>query len=179
MRNGPNTKPTLDLPINSDVCIWREKGGWKGPYKLLATDGETCTVAMPHGPANFHSTVVKPYYTEEAPDDDQPHDDTAPTTGNTEPTTGNEQVQYHGRGQPLGSGNKTWPVITICKGSRNRKCPIDKDFEEQFITAISEGIETSIAFITSKEQADMELSMKLRQEGIITTPGKPFEKSQQ
>jgi hypothetical protein len=70
MRNGPNTKPTLDLPIDSDVHIWREKGGWKGPYKLLATDGETYTVAMPHGPANFRSMVVKPYYTKEAPDDD-------------------------------------------------------------------------------------------------------------
>jgi hypothetical protein len=75
MRNGPNTKPTLDLPIDSDVRIWREKGGWKGPYKLVATDGETCTVAMPHGPTNFPSTIVKPYYTEEAPEDDQPHDD--------------------------------------------------------------------------------------------------------
>jgi hypothetical protein len=30
---------------------------------------------MPHGPANFCLTVVKPYYTEEALDDDQPHDD--------------------------------------------------------------------------------------------------------
>jgi hypothetical protein len=33
--------------------------------------------------------------------------------------------------------------------------------------------------MTSKKQANMELSMKLQQEGIITTPGKPFEKSQQ
>jgi hypothetical protein len=32
--------------------------------------------------------------------------------------------------------------------------------------------------MTSKEQADMELSKKLCQEGIITTPGKPFEESQ-
>jgi hypothetical protein len=31
--------------------------------------------------------------------------------------------------------------------------------------------------MTSKEQADMELSKKLYQEGIITTPGKPFEES--
>jgi hypothetical protein len=33
--------------------------------------------------------------------------------------------------------------------------------------------------MTNKEQADMELSKKLHQEGIITTPGKPFEESQQ
>jgi hypothetical protein len=35
-----------------------------------------------------------------------------------------------------------------------------------------------MAFITSKEQADIELSIKLQQEGIITTPGKPFKESQ-
>jgi hypothetical protein len=34
-----------------------------------------------------------------------------------------------------------------------------------------------MAFIISKEQADMELSMKLQQEGIIITPGKPFKES--
>jgi hypothetical protein len=107
IRNGPNTKPTLDLPIDSDICIWHKKGGWKGPYKLLATNGKTCIVAMPYGPANFCSIVVKPYYTEEAPDDDKPHDDqphddqpndteptTEPTTENIEPTARNEQVQY-------------------------------------------------------------------------------------
>jgi hypothetical protein len=36
-----------------------------------------------------------------------------------------------------------------------------------------------MAFMTSKEQANMELSMKLQQEGIIITPRKPFEESQQ
>ena len=65
MRNGPDTKITLDLPLQSDVRVWREKEGWKGPYKLIAIDGETCTVNMPRGPAKFRSTVVKPYLTEQ------------------------------------------------------------------------------------------------------------------
>ena len=69
IRNSPNTKPILDLPINSDIRIWRKKGGWKGPYKLLATNSKTYTIVMPYGPANFRLTVVKPYYTEEAPKD--------------------------------------------------------------------------------------------------------------
>ena len=69
MRNGPNTTSTLSLPILSEVRVWREKHGWNGPYKLLAINGETCTIDMPHGPTNFRSTVVKPYYTkEEIPD---------------------------------------------------------------------------------------------------------------
>ena len=74
MRNGLNTKPILDLPINSDICIWHKKRGQKGPYKLLATNNKTYTVVMPHSPTNFQSTVVKPYYIKEAPkDDDNPH----------------------------------------------------------------------------------------------------------
>jgi hypothetical protein len=65
MRNSPNTKITLDLPLQSDIRIWREKEGWKGPYKLITIDRETCTVNMPQGPAKFRLTVVKPYLTEQ------------------------------------------------------------------------------------------------------------------
>jgi hypothetical protein len=58
---------------------------------------------MPHGPANFHLTVVKPYYTEEVPENEQHHDDQPEennelTTETAEPTARNEQVQYHGQG---------------------------------------------------------------------------------
>ena len=49
---------------------------------------------MPYGPANFQSTVVKPYYTEEAPkdnndqpNDDQLHNDQPQDYDNTIPTT--------------------------------------------------------------------------------------------
>jgi hypothetical protein len=35
-----------------------------------------------------------------------------------------------------------------------------------------------MAFMTNKEQTDMELSVKLKEEGTITTPGLPFEQSQ-
>jgi hypothetical protein len=62
IRNGPNTKPVLTLPLQSDVRVWREKDGWNRPHKLLATDGQTCTIQMPYRPTNFRSTVVKPYY---------------------------------------------------------------------------------------------------------------------
>jgi hypothetical protein len=65
MRNGPDTKNTLDLPLQSDVRVWREKEGWTGPYKLIATEGETCTIDMSQGPVKFQSTVVRPYFTEQ------------------------------------------------------------------------------------------------------------------
>ncbi|KAF7122850.1 hypothetical protein CNMCM5793_000960 [Aspergillus hiratsukae] len=54
----------------------------------------------------------------------------------------------------------------------------DTDLEDQFLNAIQEGKEVSMALMTNKEQADMELSIKLRNEGVITTPGLPFEQSQ-
>ena len=72
MRNGPDTRAILNLPIQSDVRVWREKDGWTGPFKLLASDGETCIIDMPYGPADFRSTVVKPYYTlPEAPQEEE------------------------------------------------------------------------------------------------------------
>jgi hypothetical protein len=66
-RNGPSTTPVHSLPLNSDVLVWREgktgyTGKWTGPYKLLSTDGETCTIGLPNGPTPFRTTVVKPYH---------------------------------------------------------------------------------------------------------------------
>jgi hypothetical protein len=33
---------------------------------------------------------------------------------------------------------------------------------------------TNNAFVTRKEQDDLELSIELRKQGVITTPGQPF-----
>ncbi|PVH90773.1 hypothetical protein DM02DRAFT_577620, partial [Periconia macrospinosa] len=95
MRNGPNTSTTLDLPLQSEVRVWREKGGWSGPHKLIAIDGQTCTIQMPHGPTQFRSTVIKPYYKDDsseplqgAPEDapEENHDQRAPE-GDYDPDT--------------------------------------------------------------------------------------------
>ena len=37
--------------------------------------------------------------------------------------------------------------------------------------------EILMTFITRKEQADIELSLKLQKDGVITTLGSPFKKS--
>jgi hypothetical protein len=65
-RNGPDTTPIHDLPLNLEVLVWREgnigQGGkWTRPYTLLALEGETCKVQLPHRPTDFRSTTVKPY----------------------------------------------------------------------------------------------------------------------
>jgi hypothetical protein len=63
MRNEPDIKAILNLFIQSDVRVWREKDGWIGPFKFLASDGETCTIDMPYELANFRLIVIKSYYT--------------------------------------------------------------------------------------------------------------------
>ncbi|KAF2741607.1 putative integrase, partial [Sporormia fimetaria CBS 119925] len=62
MRNGPSISDTLELPLQSEVKVWREKKGWRGPFVLLARDSNTCTVDINGKPTNFRITVVKPYH---------------------------------------------------------------------------------------------------------------------
>jgi hypothetical protein len=174
MRNGPDTKVTLDLPLQSDVRVWREKDGWKGPYKLLATNGETCTIDMPYGPTNFRTTVVKPYFTETPTDQEVPEEQPLSEQPLPEQPLPQETVR-RGPGRPKGSRN----IQRSKEPTRHSTRHLTTDFDEQFVTAIEGEDEISMAFMTRKEQADMELSTKLRKDGIITTPGKPFEISQQ
>ena len=66
MHNSLNTKSTLDLPLQSDVRVWREKDRQTGPYKLIATKEETYIINMLRGPAKFRSTAVKLYFIKQA-----------------------------------------------------------------------------------------------------------------
>jgi hypothetical protein len=54
-RNRPKIDAIHDLPLNSEVLVWREgnidqPGSWIGPYALVALEGESCVVNLPHGP---------------------------------------------------------------------------------------------------------------------------------
>jgi len=64
-RNGPNITPVHNLPLNSEVLIWRKSGNWTGPYRLLAVEDKTCCVQLPSGPISFRSTSIKPYFRSE------------------------------------------------------------------------------------------------------------------
>ena len=72
MRNGPSTTAVHDLPLNSQVLVWREKAKWQGPYRLISLQGETCVVELSSGPTMFRSTSVKPYLTDANTDNDLP-----------------------------------------------------------------------------------------------------------
>jgi hypothetical protein len=107
----------VDLPLQSDVRVWRENKGWKGPYKLLATNGETYTIDILHGPTNFRSTVVRPYYTEEGqvrpvkepvnkPDNEPVNEP------DNKPVNKAVNVQRRNQGRPPGSRNQPRPAAT-------------------------------------------------------------------
>ena len=65
-RNGPSTASVHDLPLNSDVLVFRESkagraGSWKGLYKLIGLEGEQAIVELTSGPTRFRTTSVKGY----------------------------------------------------------------------------------------------------------------------
>ena len=142
MRNGPNTTSTLSLPILSEVRVWREKDGWNGPYKLLAINGEKCTIDMPHGPTNFRSTVVKPYYAkEEIPDVPEQEDQVNRSDNEKEPNEETEPVNpeptvRRGRGRPKGSRNKdvSNKETTVVRRSTRHHLTDEDNFDQAFLT---------------------------------------------
>ena len=71
-RNGPNTTITRELPLLSEVRVWREKDKlWTGPHSLVGMDGETCTIQVKGRLVKFRTTVVRPYYIAQNEDDDE------------------------------------------------------------------------------------------------------------
>jgi len=160
MRNGPNTRNVLDLLIDFDVLVWREK--------VLSTEGETYIISMPSGPVRFRSTVVKPYYTREEEVDDIEQEET------TEALTLSQAQSPRPRGGPKGGKNKPKDVTTI---RRNPDREANEEYDH-FVTAFVNQDDIDEVFLTNKEMLDRELSKKLREQGLITTPGQPFEESQ-
>jgi hypothetical protein len=98
-------------------------------------------------------------------------------------------IRHRSQGRPKGSKNKakdtTGSFVEPVSRDNNFAEPVLRDkyddkwtnFDDQFVAAITDEADISMAFMTSKEQADMELSFKLCRESIITTPGRPFEAS--
>jgi len=132
-RNGPNVSETIRLPIDSDVKVWREKGGWSGPFKLISVDGKRCIVDTTSGPKQFRTNVVKPYYSEDLVTE-------IPIT--YEATPSSDRIS----GEPA-------VVITPKRIGQGELTPYEVPDEDD---------EAFGTFITRKEQADLELAKQLR-----------------
>jgi hypothetical protein len=65
--NGPSVAKVKQLPLQNEVRIWRESGGWTGSYRLLAyaDDGNACIIEINGKSIIFRITVVKPYHRNE------------------------------------------------------------------------------------------------------------------
>ena len=148
-RNGPSTTDVLALPLQSEVRVWREKDGWQGPYKIAATDGHNVTLDMVNGPATFRSTLLQPYY-RGAATDPIPSSSNHDQDGETEQPQG----QHDPQPEPPRPRKRGRPP-----GSKNKPK------------------RTNDAFLSTKEKNDRDLAVKLRNDGVITTPGAPFEES--
>jgi hypothetical protein len=106
---------------------------------------------MPYGPTDFRSTVVKPYYTNES----SSHD----ITIIAETRTGN------------GENKEDKDTITVEPDTTNKENNEENDDTEQATEPIKKrgrgrprkhAVLTSATYITTKEQADYKLSIKLR-----------------
>jgi hypothetical protein len=196
-RNGPDVTPTLELPIQSEVRVWREKEGWTGPFLLLDVEGHDCTVNMPYGPTKFRSTAVRPYYrdSESGLQPEPSPEPVAPTPQQQQldlpqqpsqlpqpalqegPPTDEPTLELpdhyedwppslppvkRGRGRPKGSKNRPKVLQDAVQYRQANTVPCSSSYG---------------AFITAKEEADLQLSKQLRAEGKITTAGAPFEES--
>jgi hypothetical protein len=51
-----------NLPLNSEVLIWRESNKWTRPYCLLAVKNEMYCVQLLSNLTSFKSTSIKPYF---------------------------------------------------------------------------------------------------------------------
>jgi hypothetical protein len=146
-RNGPSSTDVLELPLDSEVLVWREKDSWQGPYRIKGIEGRDIVLDFGNGPAKFRWTHVKAYNRGTATDQED-HEVVQPSR---------EPPIKRKRGRPRKDAAAPFTLKEIAREV------ISVHFQQ--------------LFLTQKETTDYDLSLKLRQQGIINTPGAPFEES--
>ena len=63
-QNSLNMEALYNLPPNSLVLVYREKGGWKGPFLLIKITSEIYKVKFLFKVTNFQLIYIKLYYKE-------------------------------------------------------------------------------------------------------------------
>lgn len=157
-RNGPDITDVLQLPIPSDVKVWRENTGWSGPHQMIAihTGKKAVIVEVNDRQIVFRITSVRPYHGNDttvipnSPEDDGMATGDDPRDEEYLPTMDDLPPRPR-RGRPKGSKNKPKPK--------------------------ADEVVTATVNLSQRERDDLVLARKLRQTGKITTPGQPFETS--
>ncbi|KAM4060975.1 reverse transcriptase (RNA-dependent DNA polymerase) [Hirsutella rhossiliensis] len=165
-RNGPSTTEVLSLPLQSEVRVWREKDGWQGPFKIASIDTHNITIDTVNGPQVFRSTLVQPYLRDDTTLSDPTHD--------TDPSGIRSDLNE----QPAQDPVKTLtdlPARPEPPAPRKRGRPPGSKNKPKDLIMMAQAVDQS--FLTQKEEDAQALSLKLRSDGIITSPGDPFEES--
>ncbi|KAM4058912.1 hypothetical protein HRG_014081 [Hirsutella rhossiliensis] len=161
-----NAPPTLGRKTTRQKCYpsrckvkfaFGEKDGWQGPFKIASIDTHNITIDTVNGPQVFRSTLVQPYLRDDTTLSDPTHDTDPsgirsdlneqpaqdPVKTLTDLPARPEPPAPRKRGRPPGSKNKPKDLIMMAQA-------VDQSFLKR-----------------RKMQA---LSLKLRSDGIITSP---------
>lgn len=201
-RNGPDTTKTRMLPLGSEVVVYRENEGWDGPYPVAVITDSRVTITTPAGPSTFAITHVKPYYREADPDTSKENSThPRPMDPDFPPPAVPQPRKTRPRGRPKGSRNKKrdddGDYVPSVHFMGSYDVPLDEVFDKEFVSdALTAPVITkkdiSGAFtadtyvddckliniyLSKLEEQDTKLALELRKQGIITTPGAPFEAS--
>lgn len=167
-RNGPQIDAILDTPVGRKMLVWRENKGWKGPYQLLAIQGHTCMLKLESGPTPFRVTSVKPY-NEEDPATLEEEDLATPIPPPRDPPEGTTTPDQAAATPPADTATPDEAAgDNISADSEADEASLRRNPRRQ------QRLPARYANITAKELSNIELSNKLRAEGIIRAPNGPF-----
>ncbi|ELQ32750.1 hypothetical protein OOU_Y34scaffold01053g4 [Pyricularia oryzae Y34] len=190
-RNGPelSDRRPRTLELGAEVLVYREKGNWSGPYKVVSVTENNVRVALPNGDSDFRSTHVKPYHRyQDQEGEAQGKDDFIYP----------EENQPRPRGRPKAVPKAPKELSTTVAADPTQKPPPDSGViaPEADTTPNDRTIEVATepeehrrsgrsrkpkvqfdTLISDKENRAYELAVKYRAEGKITAPGAPFEQS--
>jgi hypothetical protein len=179
-RNGPVTYDILKAPLGTKVLAWREKKGWMGPYEIKSIDGNDVTIELDNGPVKLRCTHVKIYHPPPPGEEEEEREGSRadePLEDQPAPIVPPPTVRRRGRPrknhdtlQPVRStlsAKNTSPVQSIPTKRRVGRPRKARNPNQEYVSA----------FLTQKEKDDLALAVKLRADGVVTTPGNPFELS--
>ena len=162
MRNSLNTLVTMLLLLQLDVRVQRKKEKQTSLFKLIANNSYTCVVDMLYSPTLFRVTVVKPYFY-----DNNFDYSVIPNANNETKQVKDNSDDRDNVFQPVGDEE---PVV------RRRRGRLPGLKNKPKVVQVAQP-QVNIAFLLAKEKSDIDLSIKLRSEGIITTDRAPFNAS--
>ncbi|KAI0992684.1 hypothetical protein K3495_g15501, partial [Podosphaera aphanis] len=176
MRNGPLTDHLSDLPLNSEVIVFREGRGWSKPCRLIGMDGQTCQVELNGRPTNFRSTVVKPFHRGEPSGSNKELINSIPTATDEQPQIIESVPDFNASPpQPRRSARLAHHKVDVENTSHEHL--LDMFHTSSFNLDNHMQFSKFYTFFSEKEKRDRKISLELRAKGIITTSGTPFELS--